>query len=100
MITEKLTWVKQKLTLHPELRDSNERLYYHYLLEIGYDTTKTIKDVLKDMEQRNIPYIDSFGRASRKIQEEYPELRGAAYTKRVTEKEQKVRNEIKEFKKF
>ena len=74
MITEKLTWVKQKLTLHPELRDSNERLYYHYLLEIGYDTTKTIKDVLKDMEQRKIPYIDSFGRASRKIQEEYPEL--------------------------
>jgi hypothetical protein len=52
------------------------------------------------MEQRNIPYIDSFGRASRKIQEEYPELRGVSYTKRVTEKEQKVRNEIKEFKKI
>jgi hypothetical protein len=87
------------LTLHPELRDSNERLYYHYLLEIGYDTTKTIKEVLKDMEQRTIPYIDSFGRASRKIQEEYPELRGVSYTKRVTEKEQKVRQEVRDFKK-
>lgn len=99
MIQERLPWVKQKLTLHPELRDSNERLYYHYLLEIGYDTTKTIKDVLKDMEQRNIPYIDSFGRASRKIQEEYPELRGVSYTKRVTEKEQKVKQEVRDFKK-
>jgi len=62
--------VKNKLSKHPELRDSNERLYYHYLLDIGYDITKPFKEALKDMEGRVIPFIDSIARASRKVQEE------------------------------
>jgi hypothetical protein len=55
MIKEKYEWVKNKLSKHPELRDSNERLYYHYLLDIGYDITKPFKEALKDMEGRVIP---------------------------------------------
>lgn len=96
MIKDKYLWVKEKLTKHPELRDSNERLYYHYLLEIGYDMSTSFKDALKDMEKRVIPYLDSFGRASRKVQEEHPHLRGKSYGKRKGEKQQKVRQEIRD----
>jgi hypothetical protein len=96
MIKEKYEWVKEKLTQHPELRDSNERLYYHYLKEIGYDMNKSFKDALKDMEKRIIPYLDSFGRASRKVQEEHPHLRGKSYGKRKGEKQDKIRQEIRD----
>ncbi len=94
MIKEKYEWVKDKLTKFPKLRDSNERLYYNYLLDIGYDINKSFKDILKDMENRTIPYIDSFGRASRKVQEEHPHLRGKLYNKRK-KKEDEVKDEIK-----
>lgn len=96
MIKEKYSWVKRQLTLYPKLRDSNERLFYNYLLDIGYDTNRTVKDFLKDMETRKIPYLDSFGRASRKVQEEHPSLRGELWTKKKTKKEQQVRQEIRD----
>lgn len=96
MIKDKYQWVKQKLTLHPELRDNNERLYYHYLLEIGYDLNKPTKEFLKDMATRAVPYLDSFGRASRKVQEEHPSLRGKLWTKRKTVKEKEIRQEIRD----
>ena len=94
MIKDKYEWVKDKLTKFPKLRDSNERLYYNYLLDIGYDITKPFKEILKDMENREIPYIDSFGRASRKVQENHPHLRGEFYGKRK-KKEEDIKNEIK-----
>jgi len=65
-----------------ELRDSNERLYYLYLKEEGYNTNKTVKEFLKDMEKRNIKYLDSIARASRLVQEENPHLRGKTWKKR------------------
>jgi hypothetical protein len=98
MIIEIYSWVKEKLTSHPELRDSNERLYYNYLLEIGYDVNKPIKEFLRDMESKNIPYIDSIGRASRKVQEEHEELRGPKYKLRVYKQEMKVREELRNLK--
>jgi hypothetical protein len=96
MIKDKYIWVKNKLTAHPALRDSNERLYYHYLLEIGYDIDKPTKEFLKDMEKRVIPYMDAFGRASRKVQEEHPHLRGTLWQKRKTVKEPEIRQEIRD----
>lgn len=96
MIKEKYLWVKQKLEERPNLRDSNEQLYYTYLLESNYDCSKSIKEFLKDMYARKIPYIDVLGRASRKVQEENPELRGLKYGKRKTKLEPSVRLEIKE----
>jgi len=94
MVKDKWEWVKKKLTKYPKLRDSNERLYYNYLVDSGYDTGKSIKQFLKDMECRKIPYIDSYGRTSRKIQEEYPELQGKLYGKKKKRAE-KVKQEIK-----
>jgi len=95
MIQERYEWVKEKLSKHPELRDSNERLYYHYLIHIGYDMNKSFKEVLKDMEKRIIPYLDTFGRASRKVQEEHPHLRGKYYGKRKGKTED-VKQEIRD----
>jgi hypothetical protein len=51
-------------------------------MEINYDFSKSAKDFLKDMEQRVIPYMYAFGRASRKVQEEHPHLRGKLWQKR------------------
>lgn len=96
MIKDKYIWVKAKLTNYPALRDSNERLYYHFLKEIGYDIDKPTKEFLKDMEKRVIPYVDAFGRASRKVQEEHPHLRGKLWQKRKTVKEPEIRQEIRD----
>jgi len=96
MIKERYLWVKKKLTDHPNLRDSNEQLYFVYLTEIGYDCKKPIKEFLKDMSNRTIPYIDVFGRASRKVQEEHPHLRGKTWQKRKNKKEPEIRQEIRD----
>lgn len=95
MIKERIEWVINKLATTPSFRDSNEKLYYQFLKESGYDVNKTVKEFLQDMEKRNIPYIDSIARASRKVQEEHPHLQGKSYRKRM-EKEKIVRNEIRE----
>lgn len=85
MIAELKQWVQLKLTQDPKYRDSNERLYHQYLKESGYDIdNKSAKQLLKDMSKRRIPYLDSIGRASRLVQEEYPHLRGKYYGKRKT----------------
>ena len=93
LIKDKLKWVKQKLEGNPSLRDSNERLYYHYLMESGYNMSKNVKDFLKDMESRKITYLDSISRASRKVQEENPNLRGETWSKRKI-RAMEVREEI------
>jgi len=82
MIVELKTWVKLKLISNPKLRDSNEQLYYEYLKESGYDVQNNVKQFLKDMEKREIRYIDSIARASRLIQEEHPHLQGELWGKR------------------
>jgi len=53
-----------------------------------------------DMSARKVPYIDSIARASRKVQENHPELRGVSYTKKVTKKEFAVREEIRDLKHY
>ena len=94
MITDKLKWVYNKLVTEPRTRDNNEMLYFKYLQEQGYDTNKSVKEFLQDMSLRRIPYLDSIARASRKIQEECPHLRGKQWKKRK-EKETKVKEEIR-----
>jgi len=86
-------WVQQELVLNPKYRDSNEKLYFKYLKSIGYDTSKSVKDFLKDMENREIKYIDSIARASRLVQEENPHLRGKMWKKRKV-KSVDVKHEI------
>lgn len=94
MVKERYNWVKAKLTKYPSLRDSNERLYYHYLKDIQFDVNMPFKEALKAMEKREIPYLDAIGRASRKVQEEHPHLRGKFYKLRKG-KEEEVKEEIK-----
>lgn len=98
MIKKHFDFVKETLEKYPNCRDNNEQLYYRYLSEIGYNINKPIRDFLLDMSLRKIPYIDSLSRASRKVQENYPELRGKGYKKRVTTKEFLVREEIRDLK--
>lgn len=93
MVKERYNWVKAKLTKYPSLRDSNERLYYHYLKDIQFDVNMPFKEALKAMEKREIPYLDAIGRTSRKVQEEHPHLRGKFYKLRKG-KEEEVKNEI------
>lgn len=100
IIKNHFDWVKEQLTLYPTLRDNNERLYYNYLLDLGYDVDKSIQFFLRDMSLRKIPYIDSIARASRKVQENYPELQGKNYKERVTKKEHAVREEIRDLKHY
>ena len=97
MIKEKLKWVQDKLEKYPDLRDRNEKLYFQFLRESGYDMNKTVIWFLRDMENRKIPYLDSIARASRKVQEENPHLRGKTWKKRKV-KEVEVREEIKSIK--
>jgi hypothetical protein len=90
-------WVKKKLQEYPSLRDNNEKLYFLFLEEHGYDTTQSIKSFLKDMSYRRIPYLDSVGRVSRLIQEQHPSLRGLLYGKRKG-KSLDVKSEVKSIK--
>lgn len=94
LIKDKYDWVKEILIKYPLLRDSNERLYWLYLKEIGYDVEVSFTQALKDMHHRVIPYVDSLGRASRKVQEDHPNLRGKFYNKRK-KRQQEVKEEIK-----
>jgi hypothetical protein len=94
MIMDFREWVKLTLTHSPKCRDSNEMLYYKYLKYIEYDVDiKSAKEFLKDLSNRRIPYVDSIARASRKVQEEYPYLRGEYWGKRK-KKSVKVKHEI------
>jgi hypothetical protein len=94
MIQERIPWVIKTLTSSRKARDSNEYLYYLFLKDSGYDVNKPIKDFLIDMENKVVPYIDSIGRASRKVQEEIPSLRGKNWLKRQ-KKETEIREEIR-----
>jgi hypothetical protein len=94
MIMELTEWVKLQLTSNLELRDSNEQLYYLYLKKIGYPIDSvTGKELLKAMSRREIPYLDSIARASRKVQEEHVFLRGK-YWKKRKKKSTQIKHEI------
>jgi hypothetical protein len=94
IVRKHYNWVKEQLEKDSGLRDNNERLYYIFLKESGYDVNKSIAQFLRDMSFRKVPYLDSIARASRKVQENHPELRGKLYCKRKTIKEPGVRKEI------
>lgn len=96
MIKERYEWVKQQLIQDSTLRDSNEKLYYKYLLSLNYNIDKSIKEFLKDMECRNISYMDAISRTSRRVQEDNFELRGRFWNKRKNKLEPEIVKEIKD----
>lgn len=88
--------VREILAKHPDARDSYESLYSIYLYkhmirESGLNAAqlddKGVLWFLKQMREGNLPKYESIGRASRKLQEECPELRGEKWAERQQEAE-------------
>lgn len=72
--TQKL--VQQILENVPQTRNSDMLLYYHVCLEIDKTVLKLpFWLVLLDLKQYGLPPIASVGRARRKLQRAFPELR-------------------------
>lgn len=74
--------VKSILQVNEEARDSNESLYLAYISEFGYGVNNSYGEIINAVKSQIIPPISSVGRASRRCQELYPELRGKNYIKR------------------
>ena len=72
--------LKSILECSESSRDSDLRLYYFLLKRLGFDP-KNISafDLLKGMQEKTYPNLESVGRARRKLQESNVELRGSSY---------------------
>lgn len=76
--------VKEILEDVPQTRNSDMLLYYHVCLELNRSATKLpFWLVLLDLKSYGLPPIASVGRARRKLQGKYPELRA---DKKIKEK--------------
>ena len=69
--------VKQIMEQHPRARDEYPVLDYHY-----YPQNITLLDALKLMKEKKLASVESVHRARRKVEEEFPHLRGDSYVKR------------------
>ena len=77
--------VKRLLTKIPRLRDSDERLMATmWFKHIGEDKVKdlTAINLLQKLSDGQLPSYESISRCRRKLQEEYPDLRGDKYEDR------------------
>lgn len=88
--------VKDLLTRFPETRDSSNQLlskyYYYYCPEpVQYITAE---EFLKHLASGELDKMEVITRASRKLQMDYPELRGKHWEKRQ-QKEIEVRDEVR-----
>ena len=74
--------VKEILQKVPATRNSDMLLYYHVCLELNRAATKLpFWLVLLDLKNYGLPPIASVGRARRKLQRAFPELRADASVK-------------------
>lgn len=88
--------VIQLLTLYPTLRDSDPLLvatFQKYEIGVNKFESLSAREFLTLMIEGKITTYDTISRARRKVQEEYPQLRGQTYLDRKN-MEKKVRNEI------
>lgn len=73
------------LTKKPELRDSDDKLaaliWFHELKEKGI-SHETAYQIARIIGKGELTSFESISRSRRKVQEEYPELRGKLYAKR------------------
>ena len=93
-ITKYEDTIKSILQSNEKSRNSDFRLYCILLMRLGFDP-KNISafDLLKGMQEKTYPNLESVGRARRKIQESNTELRGRFYERRK-EHEKNVREEL------
>ena len=79
-ITKYEDTIKSILQSNEKSRNSDFRLYCILLMRLGFDP-KNISafDLLKGMQEKTYPNLESVGRARRKLQESNVELRGSSY---------------------
>jgi hypothetical protein len=89
--------VKEILKEVPATRDNDMLLYYHVALEIDRKVLKIpFYNVILDLKGHGLPSIETVGRARRKLQREYPELRGSDKASAIrTVQEEKFREYAK-----
>ena len=78
--------VQALLEQYPHLRDSDERLcanIWHSRIKSGL----TASDFLAEYASGKLPSSESITRCRRKVQEEFPQLRGENYAKRQSKQE-------------
>lgn len=104
MFTEDMKTYKHKvkyiLTVYPETRDSDKKLWLRFMCiakdlhtEINFGTFENFCDLLLDKET---PTFETLSRCRRKIQEMCEDLRGELYHDRQYEQIE-VRKHLKEF---
>ena len=93
--------VTELLNKHPKLRDSDNKLvatlwWKHY----GDESCRLspMITLLTDMSKDKLPSFESISRCRRKLQEEFPHLRGESWEKRQNELQKNVKKELKSFK--
>ena len=70
--------VRDLLIKYEKTRSDDRLLFLKYLIEIGYDTDKSVADFLLDVKA---PNIETVSRARRKVQENHPELQADEKTR-------------------
>lgn len=77
-------FVRKKLEAHVRYRDSHALIYSDYLKEVkGINTAQnTIRHLLILISEGKVAPMESIQRASNKLKEEFPELRGSDYQAR------------------
>ena len=85
------------LRKYPELRDDDEKLvtnmWYEEMSKWGSPESLPTTDFLALYQQKKISSADIITRARRKVQEQYPELRGQTWEERHKQS-QKIRKNI------
>ena len=74
--------VKEVLEEHEDARDSDNTMYWHLINMVGERVgfkarNLTVHELLINHKKYGLPNIESAGRARRKIQRQYPELKGS-----------------------
>ena len=95
LIDEVETFIKK----YKVLRDSDERLMANIWAKyIGNIEFLNAKDILSMLSKSELPSYESISRCRRKLQEEYPELRGEKWVYRQDKIQKEVKHELKSFK--
>lgn len=70
--------VKEILTEHPQARNDDHYLYYKYVYRSVEEEAKSryFSAVFLCYKELGLPSFESVGRARRRVQQKYPELRG------------------------
>jgi len=87
--------VKELLDKYPDLRDNDQRLMANFWLQQLKRLGHGPAEFLLVYSKGNLSSSESITRARRKIQEQYPELRGELWSKRHA-KQDEVIQELKD----